>query len=147
MKPSVHMRFHHLIFSHNKLILCDSLTNSTTRLTSSSLPSSLSLSDESLFAFILRRLRFLPFFFTLTTELLSDDASSDFFFAARFRFFFLQHMLNAKRLKYMTKTNITISHSTKIIIEGERGLISKHVHYQLVHGNRYIFFATLSCNF
>jgi len=27
-------------------------------------------------------------------------------------------------------------HSTA---EGERGLISKHVHYQLVHGNRYIF--------
>jgi len=31
--------------------------------------------------------------------------------------------------------------------EGERGLISKHVHYQLVRGNRYIFFATLFCNF
>jgi len=39
---------------------------------------------------------------------------------------------------------ITDVHSTA---EGERGLISKHVHYQLVHGNCYNFFATLFCNF
>ena len=33
-------------------------------------------------------------------------------------------------------------HSTA---KGQRGLISKHVHYQLVRGNRYNF-ATLFCN-
>jgi len=61
--------------------------------------------DESLFAFILRRFRWLPFFFLLTTEP-SDDESSDFFFDSRFLFLFLQHVANTLKHHFSHKETI-----------------------------------------
>jgi len=68
-----------------------------------------SLADESLFAFILRRFCFLPFFFFLTTES-SEYESSDFFFFSRFLFLLLQHaqytpFAKGKKITYNSSKN------------------------------------------